>query len=150
MGLVIPHCPQLSTVMNSSRRESRTDRVGQGRRTQGFTLIEVMVALAILAFTGVALLTAVNRATNDVGRMGDTLAALNVAESELNMMLIQHDFPDVSSENKVISYVETDWDVVIDVTETPNESVRRIDVQVQRTDGLSRPFLLSGFKADLK
>lgn len=120
----------------------------------GFTLVEIMVALAILALSGIALLSNVNQATSDLARLNDKVIALSVAEYAINQILIKDEFPETGSDSENVTLSDRDWLVEITISETPNESVRRIDALV-RPEGESlqqqqaATILLSAFKADL-
>ena len=122
------------------------------RRRAGFTLIEIMVALAILAISGVALLGNMGQASRDLAAMQDKVLALGIAEYALNSVLIKKEYPELGREEEVIRHSQRDWEVAIEVSETPNPKMRRIDVQVSpRAELLEERaplILLSGFRAD--
>ncbi|MBT8139038.1 MAG: type II secretion system minor pseudopilin GspI [Gammaproteobacteria bacterium] len=120
----------------------------------GFTLIEVLVALAILAMSGIALMSNVGQATADLGKLNDKVVALGIAEYAINTVLIQEDFPELGSDQQNITLADREWSVELSISETPNEKVRRIDALV-RPEGevLARQeyatVLLSAFRTDM-
>lgn len=120
----------------------------------GFTLIEIMVALAVLALSGIALISNINQATRDLDRLGDKLIALNVAEYALNSVLVRKEFPDIGTEEEIITLANREWSVEVSVSETLNEDVRRIDALVRPYNNLLQrqteaTILLSAFQADI-
>lgn len=125
------------------------------RSNKGFTLIEIMVAVAILALSGVALLTSISQATTDLEKLNDKLIALNIAEYTLNSILLIEEFPDTAKEEDTVVQGDREWRVQVEISDTPNESVRRIDVSVRPSEQLrsfdhnSATILLSGFRADI-
>ncbi|MGB5324431.1 MAG: type II secretion system minor pseudopilin GspI [Pseudomonadales bacterium] len=129
-------------------------RAGHLNRQRAFTLIEVLVALAVLALSGVALMSNVGQATADLGKLNDKIVALGIAEYALNTVLIQNEMPEFGSEVERITLANREWSVEVSVSETPNEKVRRIDALV-RPQGqlLSRQeyatVLLSAFRTDM-
>lgn len=121
----------------------------------GFTLIEIMVALAIVSISGIALLSNIGSATRDISVLDEKTVALNLAEYALNSQLILPYFPDLGQDNQVIKQFDKEWMVDVSISETLNEKVRRIDVMVSpRSKNLfsdtSSTVLLSGFKVDLE
>ena len=121
---------------------------------RGFTLLEIMVALAVLALSGIALLSNVNQATNQMARLDEKLVALNVAEYVLNTVLIKEEMPELGSDEEIVKLAERDWRVELTVSETENEDVRRVDVLVRPYDTtqsgeLPATVLLSGFQTNL-
>ncbi len=133
------------------------NRINNTRRNSkhGFTLIEIMVALAVLALSSVALLGNIGQATRDLGVLGDKAEALGIAEYTLNAVLLQRDFPEPSSDEEIITHADREWRVEVNVSETPNEKMRRIDVLVrpnerQRLGEQPATVLLSGFRGDIR
>lgn len=123
-------------------------------KIKGFTLIEIMVALAVLALSGVALLGNIGQATRDLSIISDKADALHIAEYALNMALLEETFPELSNEEETITHAGREWRVDLTVSDTPNAKVRRIDVMVrpnvsQTGSGQSATILLSGFRGDI-
>lgn len=122
----------------------------------GFTLIEIMVALAVLAISGVALLGNIGQATTDLSKLEDKVDALVLAEYTLNAILLEQSFPDLTNDEQRVHRSGRDWRVKLIVSEMPREDVRRIDVLVSPEAAefsLGRPsyntVMLSGFKVDI-
>jgi len=123
-------------------------------KNSGFTLIEIMVAVAVLALSGVALLGNIGQATRDLATISDKAEALYIAEYALNTALLQKDFPDTTNEEETITHAGREWRVELIVSETPNEKMRRIDVMVRPNErrlgsNQSATILLSGFRGDV-
>ncbi len=122
--------------------------------SRGFTLVEIMVAVAILGLVGVTLVTNANRSTRDIVQMRDKIEALSIAEYALNSALIRDDAPDIGRDEELIDRADRRWLVELEVSETLNERVLRLDVLVrpyERSEsGQDRAtVLLSGFKTDI-
>ncbi|MDA8693669.1 MAG: type II secretion system minor pseudopilin GspI [Pseudomonadales bacterium] len=123
-------------------------------KQKGFTLIEIMVAVAVLALSGVALLGNIGQATRDLSIISDKAEALQIAEYALNMALVEKTFPDQTNEEEIITHGGREWRVELTVSDTPNEKMRRIDVMVKPVERRARgnqsaTILLSGFRGDI-
>ncbi|HEY9100536.1 type II secretion system minor pseudopilin GspI [Chitinimonas sp.] len=99
-------------------------------RRQGFTLIEVLVALAVI---GIALAAAVRAST----AVADGSLALRrhlvggwVAQNRLNGYLARSEFPDIGTREGRETQVGTEFVWRESVSETPNKSFRRVEVRV--------------------
>ena len=126
------------------------------RLNSGFTLIEIMVALAVLAISGIALLGNIGQATTDLTKLEDKVDALLLAEYTLNAVLLEPSFPDLINDEQLVQRSGRDWRVRLTGSEMPREDVRRIDVMVapQTTGvalgrGVYNTVMLSGFKVDI-
>ena len=126
------------------------------RLNLGFTLIEIMVALAVLAISGVALLGNIGQATTDLTKLEDKVDALVLAEYTLNAVLLEPSYPDLINDEQLVQRSGRDWRVRLTVSEMPREDVRRIDVMVApQTSGVLsdrggyNTVMLSGFKVDI-
>ncbi|MBT5293105.1 MAG: type II secretion system minor pseudopilin GspI [Cellvibrionales bacterium] len=123
-------------------------------KNSGFTLIEIMVAVAVLALSGVALLGNIGQATRDLTLLSDKAEALYIAEYALNAALLENTFPDTTNEEETITHAGREWRVELIISETPNDKMRRIDVMVRPNErrlgsNQSATILLSGFRGDV-
>ena len=112
----------------------------RGRHT-GFTLIEVLVALGIVAIALVAGLRATSAVTNNALRQSDLLLAQLCAENELVKLRLSRQMPGVGDSRLACEQAGRSLQVVLSVRPTPNPSFRRVDAQV--LDGESPVLRLS-------
>ena len=100
------------------------------RKIQGFTLIEVLVALAIVATALAAGVQATNALTRNAQRQTDTLLATMCAENELVKTRLSKQMPGVGDSTSACEQAGRQLQVRIEVRPTPNPSFRRVDAQV--------------------
>ncbi len=106
------------------------------RRAPGFTLIEVLVALSIVAVALVAGLQATMALTLNAERQSDILLAHLCAENQLTQVRLAAAMPSIGDSNTVCEQAGRSYTLALTVRPTPNPSFRRVDAQVLR-DGLS-------------
>jgi general secretion pathway protein I len=99
-------------------------------RCRGFTLIEVLVALGIVAIALVAGLQATASLTRNAQRQSDVLLAHVCAENELIALRLAHQLPNVGESDVTCEQVGQPFRVHLVVAPTPNPSFRRVDAQV--------------------
>lgn len=119
-------------------------------RQNGFTLIEVMIALVVVALAMLALtrLAAVEIQTTD-GLRERTLAGW-IAANAITETKLASPYPPTGVSDARGRFANRDWRWRIDVQATPDERVRRIDVSVFLGESKEPSALLSGFAgADL-
>jgi general secretion pathway protein I len=104
--------------------------LGRWGRTTGFTLIEVLVALSIVAIALIAGLQATSALVNNAQRQSDMLLAQLCADNELVKMRLTPQMPSVGDSTARCTQAERQFDVVLTVRPTPNPSFRRVDAQV--------------------
>lgn len=100
------------------------------RRARGFTLIEVLVALGIVAIALVAGLQATAALTNNAQRQSDMLLGHLCAENELTRLRLGAQLPDVGEADQPCEQAGRSLRVHVKVSPTPNPSFRRVDAQV--------------------
>ena len=96
----------------------------------GFTLIEVLVALGIVAIALVAGLQATTALTNNAMRQSDVLLAHLCAENELIKVRLSRQMPGVGDSTTACEQAGRSLRVTLSVRPTPNPLFRRVDAQV--------------------
>lgn len=102
----------------------------QPAASHGFTLIEVLVALAIVAIALMAGLQATSALTRNAQRQSDILLAQLCAENELVKARLSRQMPGVGDSSVPCEQAGRRFDVAVIVRPTPNPSFRRVDAQV--------------------
>ena len=108
--------------MQSMRRTARPHH--------GFTLIEVLVALSIVAVALIAGLQATAALTNNASRQSDVLLAHLCAENELIKTRLAQQMPGVGDTSTACEQGGRSFQVKLSVRRTPNPQFRRVDAQV--------------------
>lgn len=103
--------------------------IGPGRHC-GFTLIEVLVALAIVAIALSAGLQATSALTRNALRQSNVLLAHLCAENELVKVRLSTQMPSVGDSSVTCEQGGQNLAVRVSVAATPNPSFRRVDAQV--------------------
>jgi len=97
---------------------------------RGFTLVEVLVALAIVAIALLAGVQATNALTTNAGRQSDVLLANLCAENQLAGMRLSRSMPGIGDNDSTCEQAGRIFTVRMSVRPTPNPSFRRVDAQV--------------------
>ena len=98
----------------------------------GFTLIEVMVALGMVAIALVAGLKATAALTDNARRQGDMILAQACAENALAAVRLTKGLPGLGETSTTCRQGGQDLTVVLAVAPTPNPNFRRVDARVRR------------------
>ena len=99
-------------------------------QVSGFTLIEVLVALAIVAIALLAGMQATNALTSNAMRQSDVLLAHVCAENELIRIRLLQQMPDVGDKISLCEQAGRNFQVTLSVQPTPNPKFRRVDAQI--------------------
>lgn len=97
---------------------------------RGFTLVEVLVALSIVAIALMAGLQSTNALTRNALRQSDIVLAQLCAENELVRVRLSRQMPSVGDSTQPCEQAGRRFDVRLIVRPTPNPSFRRVDAQV--------------------
>lgn len=101
---------------------------------RGFTLIEILVALAIAAVALAAGLQATGALTRQAERQPQQWLAQLCAENELVRLRLQGQLPAVGTASSSCEQAGRTLTVRLDVQATPNPSFRRVEVAVDNPD----------------
>lgn len=99
------------------------------KKIAGFTLLEVMVALAIFAVAAMAVTKIGMNYTQSIGQMNDRTFAHFVAMNEIAELEINGGWPEGTGE-KTIEQQGQRWLVTQQVYTTISDNVRRIEIRV--------------------
>jgi general secretion pathway protein I len=111
---------------------------GPGLRAsnQGFTLLEVLVALAVTALALGAGLRAAGMLTDNAQRLGDVLAAQWCADNQLTELRLQRAFPGVGDSDFSCEQLGRTYRGKLVTRPTPNPTFRRVDAVMSDEQGL--------------
>jgi general secretion pathway protein I len=102
---------------------------------QGFTLVEVLVALAVTAIALAAGLRATGALTDNAERLEQVLAAQWCADNELTGQRLARAFPGVGDSEFACEQLGRSYRGTLRVRPTPNPSFRRVDAIVSDEQG---------------
>lgn len=105
----------------------------------GFTLIEVMVALAIVAVTLGAGIKAAGALTDNAQRLTEVSAAQWCADNQLTSLKLARLFPGVGDSDFSCEQLGRSYLGKLEIRPTPNPNFRRADALV--SDAAGRPLL---------
>ena len=102
----------------------------RGKRVQGFTIIEVMVALAIVAFSLTAIAASMGQMIDTANAMRDRTYASWIAQNKITEMRLANVIPEVTSTSGEVDYAGVEWAWRAVVSETGVDNLYRVDVTV--------------------
>ena len=114
----------------------------------GFTLLEVLIALAVLALSMGAAIKAVGDYTNNEAYLRDRTIAMWVARNVLVRFQVENEWPDVGERKGTEEMGRREWRWLGVISQTEEEELRRLDVKVfalDSEDDESPISVLSGF-----
>ena len=100
------------------------------QRTRGFTLVEVLVALAITAIALVAGLKATAALTENAGRQDALVLAQLCADNQLIALRLARQLPGVGDSTNACEQAGRTFQVALRVRPTPNPNFRRVEAAV--------------------
>ena len=104
-------------------------------RGAGFTVIEVLVALAIVAIALGAGLRAASVLTDNAQRLADVMAAQWCADNQLTNLRLSRTFPGVGDADFGCEQLGRTYPGKLVTRPTPNPGFRRVDAVVSDGDG---------------
>jgi general secretion pathway protein I len=105
-----------------------SNRFSYGAR--GFTLLESMVALAIVALGMMAVHTQLNRFVISAVITEEKTLASWIASNKLTELSVATTWPEVGTSDDEVEFAQRDWQLEIEISETQVENLRRADVRV--------------------
>ena len=117
------------------------------RRLQqsGFTLIEVLVALVIVALSLTAIASSMAQMIDAAHQMRDRSYASWIAQNKIAEMRLENVIPEVAATSGDVQFAGTNWDWRAVVSDTGVENLFRVDVTVSYPDSESGIRTVTGF-----
>lgn len=97
---------------------------------RGFTLLEVLVAVAIVALGLSGVLATINGMVGSSAYLRDKTLANWVAQNHITELRLQSDWPDLGKSTDDVEMAGQQWRVETEVVSTPVEKLRRLNVSV--------------------
>jgi general secretion pathway protein I len=103
--------------------------------SRGFTLVEVLVAVAIVAIALGAGMRAAGTLIDNSQRLSDVVAAQWCAENQLVAMKLMRQFPGVGEASFGCTQLGRSYSGMLQTSTTPNPNFRRVDVTISNEAG---------------
>ncbi len=117
-------------------------------RARGFTLVEVLVAVAVLAIAMAAVISAMARQADNAGYLKQKTLALMVAHNRLAELQIEGKTPSTGRSDGKVDMSGVEWKWQAEVKSTEDDRLRRVEITVsgpgQKSGSLAQ---LTGFLA---
>jgi general secretion pathway protein I len=104
------------------------------RGLSGFTLLEVLVALAILAISSMAVIRQTSYSLTSLQQLTLKTMATLVADNYASQFAITAEFPEVGRSSEVTVINDLHWEIGIEVSDTSEPWLRKIEVSVALDD----------------
>jgi general secretion pathway protein I len=98
----------------------------------GFTLVEVLVALAVLAIALAGIMRVTSQAISTSYTLRERNLALWVAQNRLVMHQLKRDWPDTDTVDGEAEMAGEKWFWREQVSATPQKDMRRVEISVRR------------------
>lgn len=99
-------------------------------RQRGFTLLEILVAMAVLAIALAAVVGSASSHVNNLNKLYERTLAEWVAMNQVTAWQLRSEWPPAGTREGDIAMAKRDWHWRITVSNTDDASIRRLDVEV--------------------
>nr|WP_298145837.1 type II secretion system minor pseudopilin GspI [uncultured Pseudomonas sp.] len=100
------------------------------KRSHGFTLLEVLVALAIFALVAASVLTASGRSLQTAARLEDKTLAMWIADNRLTELQLSETPPSDGRDKGELDFAGRRWQWQSEIQATSEPSMRRVTLWV--------------------
>lgn len=114
----------------------------------GFTLVEVLVALAVVTTMMTALVLAGSSRVDGLSYMRDRTIATWIASNRLTGLRLARDWPDTGTREGEVEAVGRTWRWHAEISNTPDNHVRRVEITVRLDESDDRLSRMVGFVID--
>ena len=115
------------------------------RAQHGFTIIEVLVSVAIVGLALTAIVASVGQMIDSGNAMRERTYASWIAQNRITELRVGTTLPETGNSNGTVEYANADWTWRTVVSETGVENLLRIDVSVSLAGETSPLRTVTGF-----
>jgi|TARA_B110000967_G_C18900047_1_gene574091 general secretion pathway protein I len=105
------------------------------KKPNGFTLVEILVALTILAITMGAYLGQLDSQVKQTHTLRNRTLAHWAGQNHLATLRIQNQWPDLGAQTFSAVQGQQKWQIRQQISATPNTKIKRIELQMFAEDG---------------
>jgi len=100
----------------------------------GFTLLEVLVAMAILSLGMIAVFSGMNQSLNVTTRLRDKTLASWIALNRIAELQVTGEYPEAGNRHDQVEMAHMQWVYNMQISNIPQIEMRRIDITVSFVD----------------
>lgn len=113
--------------------------------TKGFTLLEIMVALAVFSLCAATALKYTATQHHYLTLLSAKTSALWIAENQLELLKLEGEWPQIGAKQKTIRSHGQIWNADITVENTPHPYLRKIIISISKQGDKSSIFSITTF-----
>jgi general secretion pathway protein I len=98
------------------------------KKIKGFTLIECLVALFIIAIVLATASRSIGVSLNDVQNNYARTVAMWIADNQINQFYLDGIFPELGKLNRTVKMANLEFDIEINISSTNNPYFRKIEI----------------------
>lgn len=125
--------PNIIKSTRKSKSSSQLQRRAKRAKSHsfGFTLIEVMLAMAVLAIAGVALVSATSSNVRHIGQLEERMIANWVASNQLVEANLDETWPPRNNKKGKVELASKEWFWQQKVVRTTDSNMRAVTIEVR-------------------
>lgn len=100
----------------------------------GFTLIEVLIAITVIALAMSAIIRTASTSAYNTAHIRDKTFAHWVAQNHMESLRLEKTFPSTGEKETDVEMADRKWKITTKISETPEKDLRRIDIRVRGED----------------
>lgn len=116
-----------------------TKSLRQTIRMQGFTLLEVMLAMAVFSIAGIALLSTAQNNFNSLSHLENRMVANWVASNQLVEMQLEQTWPPKNNKKGKVELAGREWYWQQKILKTTDANMRSVEMQIRLDESAEQP-----------
>ena len=115
------------------------------RHRAGFTLVELMIALAIFSVAALTVLKHTSLSVRQHSQVVEKTLAVWLAENAIAELRLSNPWPTTGSSSETVRSAQREWQITTRIADTSVKTLRKVVVTVQREDKDTALATLTGY-----